>query len=57
MTHHFEQIKGVFLIYFLNHALASRFTSKMVWLGFFIPPMPRPGIELTSANLHLFEAP
>ena len=23
-------------------------------LGFFLPPMPRPGIELTSVKLHLF---
>ena len=33
------------------------FTSLMVWLEFFLPPMMLPGIELTSVHLCLLEGP
>ena len=43
-----------FLIYFPNRALTSFFASWTARLGFFLTPMSRPGIKLTSVQLHLF---
>ena len=39
---------------FLNHTLTFMFASEMALLGFFLSPMPWPGIELTRVELHLF---
>ena len=43
-----------FSIYFPNLALTSMLASSIARLGFFLPPMPRLGIELTSVQLNLF---
>ena len=37
-----------------QNAHLSMFASWMAQLGFFLPPMMRPGIKLTSVQLHLF---
>ena len=37
-----------------QNAHLSMFAPWMAQLGFFLPPMPRPAIKLTSVQLHLF---
>ena len=44
----------LFYIHSFNCALTSMLDSQMAWLGFFLPPKPRPEIKLASIQLHLF---
>ena len=49
---HGRQVWNIF--FSSTSQLTSMFASQMAQLGFFRPPLPQTGSELTSAKLHLF---